>query len=159
MRRIQRCQAIPRLLPERLSRARSLPLSLTLTDDWDRDFLSYPRPEDTLLPAVPRLSEQWRSLALEGSYWDDLFESGPLSGKVPLLEGLFVSGSAAVILDEAPKLRVLSLDSCYPKIQVPWHQLTTLDASFTLSLDDEIFASPCIQLPTRPPPASYPPNL
>ncbi|KAJ7036614.1 hypothetical protein C8F04DRAFT_1095119 [Mycena alexandri] len=114
-----------------LSRARSLPLSLTLSDDWDRDLFSYPHPEDTLLPAVIELSEQWRSLTLEGSFWANLLQSGSLSGKVSLLEELFITGYKDVILNEAPKLRVLSLDSySHAEIQVPWHQLTTLDVRY-----------------------------
>ncbi|KAJ7777107.1 hypothetical protein B0H16DRAFT_1879249 [Mycena metata] len=112
-----------------LSRARSLPLSLILCDDWVRDRSSSHRPEDTLLPAVLGLSDQWRSLDLAGSFWDSLFESGSLSGKVPLLEELSISvPSGAVLLHDAPKLCVLSVSAHSPESQVPWHQLTTFHA-------------------------------
>ncbi|KAJ7766702.1 hypothetical protein B0H16DRAFT_370612 [Mycena metata] len=110
------CWNIPSLW---LSRARSLPLSLWLHETWD---------DHALLPTVIGLSEQWKSLAIGGKFWSNLFESGSLDGKVPLLEELSIDAfyGHPVILHDAPKLRILSLDMYHSQIQVPWHQLTTL---------------------------------
>ncbi|KAJ7766708.1 hypothetical protein B0H16DRAFT_1686956 [Mycena metata] len=113
-----------------LSRARSLPLSLYFHGDWSRASLS--SLENTLCPTIIGLSEQWRSLAITGDFWGSLLESGSLDGKVPLLEVLSIDNfnDRPVILRDAPKLRIMSVDLYHPQIQVPWHQLTKLSARY-----------------------------
>ncbi|KAJ7777102.1 hypothetical protein B0H16DRAFT_1504337 [Mycena metata] len=118
-----------------LLRAKSVPLSLILDDDWGRECFSFPSPDDTLLPALLRSSGQWRSLTLAGSLWANLFESGSLSGKVPLLENLCTSlPCGAVLLQDAPKLCVLSVGRHRPETQVPWHQMTTFHALYNVDI-------------------------
>ncbi|KAJ7766714.1 hypothetical protein B0H16DRAFT_1882746 [Mycena metata] len=121
------CQA---MAPIWLSRARSLPLSLSFHDEWNKASLS--SLETTLLPTIIALSEQWRSLAITGDFWGSLLESGSLDGKVPLLEVLSIDNfnDRPVILRDAPKLRIMSVDLYHPQIQVPWHQLTKLSARY-----------------------------
>ncbi|KAJ7727922.1 hypothetical protein B0H16DRAFT_1778190 [Mycena metata] len=95
------CESIPSLW---LSRARSVPLSLWLYDDWDKKVPC--SLERSLFPIVIDLSEQWRLLVIGGSFWASLFHDGSLNGKVPLLEELSIDdfGSHPVILHDAPKL-------------------------------------------------------
>ncbi|KAJ7757561.1 hypothetical protein B0H16DRAFT_1823897 [Mycena metata] len=91
-----------------LSRARSLPLSLHF------------------------YRSKWRSLAIDGCSWANLFESGSFNGKVPLLENLSIGSihREGVILHDAPKLCTLSFGMYPPRIQVPWHQLTTFHVRY-----------------------------
>ncbi|KAJ6502059.1 hypothetical protein C8R45DRAFT_895294 [Mycena sanguinolenta] len=98
-----------------LSRARSLPLSLSL-----HPFL----PSDSfysVLELVISRAHQWREIVLDGGY------ELPVDAKYPLLEKLafFLLPRAHPTLSfrDAPRLHDVSMPSYTAKIQLPWHQL------------------------------------
>ncbi|KAJ7171967.1 hypothetical protein C8R46DRAFT_946771 [Mycena filopes] len=109
-----------------LSRAGILPISLTLIDVWNKR----PDPKDSLITG---LSERLRALEIGGSFWAPLLsgDSGSMTRRTPLLEELIISTPIdPVVLHDAPKLRIISVCTWTPQMQVPYHQLTTFRAAY-----------------------------
>ncbi|KAJ7685710.1 hypothetical protein DFH06DRAFT_49354 [Mycena polygramma] len=106
-----------------LSRARSAPLSLILRQEKELQG----EDKELLIRSIVELSGQWRSLELDAG--QDVASLMFCTARTyTLLEDLNISSpdGLAISIFHAPKLREVLMTIDNPRIQLPWHQLTSL---------------------------------